>query len=62
MTPLTIDDKYIFSKPKSFREIIEKIWKKIGGRKNCKIESIWSEKMPYQHELKVYNILPNSIE
>lgn len=48
---LTIDDDYVLSKSKTFI-------KSISGPINCKIKAIWNEKMPKQHELRVYEISP----
>lgn len=51
---LIIDDNYISSKSPTFRG-------GIGGPINRKIKTIWSETMPNQHEVRVYEILPISI-
>lgn len=51
---LIIDDNYISTKSATFRGVI-------GGSINREIKAIWSEKMPNQHEVRVYEILHISI-
>jgi hypothetical protein len=51
---LRIDKDYISTKSDTFQ-------KEIGEAFNTQIKCMWNEKMPKQHELRVYEILPLSI-
>jgi len=51
---LIVDDNYVSTKSPTFRGVI-------GGHINREIRAIWSEEMPSQHELRVYEVLPISI-
>ena len=50
---LMLDRDYVCRKSETFRRMI-------GGSIDRRIRAVWSEKMPKQHQLRAYEVLPTS--